>query len=74
MPERFRTASVFEPRFVELLVDVFGQACAEAERLEGGCTEQRRDVLAKALMAEAQLGTKDPSVLKARALAKLGVP
>jgi len=62
----------FEPDFVMMLVDVFGEVCAHVEAASGEKpSEDVRNALAKAIMALAENGETDPAALKAHALASL---
>ena len=66
-------AASFEPDFVMMLVDVFGEACAHLETASGQkASEDVRNTLAKAIMELAEKGETDPLMLKAYALACLG--
>jgi len=70
MPERF-SRGTFEPEFVALLVDVYGGACAEADKRNGGLSDAERDKIAKAIMKAAQSGTQDPDALRQAGLSGL---
>ena len=71
MPERFHR-STFDPQLVDLLVRVLGEACEIIEAGNGKApSTETRNVLAKAIMEQAEAGVTDAEELKQRALAAI---
>jgi hypothetical protein len=71
MPERFHRGT-FDPQFVDLLVRVLGEACEIIEAASGKApSTETRNMLAKAIMEQAEAGVTDAEELKQRALAAI---